>query len=309
MASHATEPSAAVARPGDRARCAARLTAARRDLFALRLRARHSSSVLPSSRNDTICRARDKPPIAQNSEPIGPTLLHVQRRQGRHASSSRLRLRPMATHAAARGQRHARLVAPHAARPPAAAPGVRRALRDESRESLSDRAEPVLLIVILAGIARRALDEHRGRAARRPRLRRRARRLLGLHRGRLYGVFGYFAVGGLLHARRELLGVAGHLPPRAALLAFALRAARAVAVVLAGQARAVRRRRLPLRRLRLGRGGTVFAVISARRSSSGRSRCSWSACARSTAGRWARASAACAVAVACRSLIGVLLSS
>ena len=47
------------------------------------------------------------------------------------------------------------------------------ALRDESRESLSDRAEPVLLIVILAGIAGVLATRHRRAAARRQRLRRR----------------------------------------------------------------------------------------------------------------------------------------
>ena len=36
------------------------------------------------------------------------------------------------------------------------------ALRDDTKESASDRSEPVLLIVLLAGIATVLCDEHRG---------------------------------------------------------------------------------------------------------------------------------------------------
>src|SRR5438128_3767258 len=83
------------------------------------------------------------------------------------------------------------------------------ALRDESRESLADRAEPVLLIVLLAGIAS-VLSS--GSAA---------HYLDGggsdgldlavwaFLAGGIYGVFGYFAFGGILHGAVKVFGSQG----------------------------------------------------------------------------------------------------
>ena len=101
------------------------------------------------------------------------------------------------------------------------------ALRDESKQSLSDRAEPILLIVLLAGIAG-ALDSST------------ASHLMDTNiydpgatydavsmavwafiAGSISGVFGYFALGGLLHWAARLLGSQGTYRRNRQILAFA----------------------------------------------------------------------------------------
>jgi hypothetical protein len=101
------------------------------------------------------------------------------------------------------------------------------ALRDESKQSLSDRAEPILAIVMLAGIAG-ALDS--GTAS----------HLLNdpdydglliavwaFIAGSISGVFGYFVLGGVLHLGARLLGSQGTFRRNRQIVAFA-----AVPVVL-----------------------------------------------------------------------------
>ncbi len=95
------------------------------------------------------------------------------------------------------------------------------ALRDDSKESLADRAEPVLAIVLLAGIATVLAT-------------RTARQLLddpsydGLLvavwtfiAGSLYGMGGYFAIGALLHRSAKALGSQGSYRRARHVLAFA----------------------------------------------------------------------------------------
>jgi hypothetical protein len=101
------------------------------------------------------------------------------------------------------------------------------ALRDQSKESLSDRAEPILAIVLLAGMAG-ALDSST------------ASHLMDYNvvdpgatydgidmavwvfiAGSLSGVFGYFALGGLLHLGARVLGSQGSFRRNRQIVAFA----------------------------------------------------------------------------------------
>jgi hypothetical protein len=101
------------------------------------------------------------------------------------------------------------------------------ALRDQSKESLSDRAEPILAIVLLAGMAG-ALDSST------------ASHLMDYNvvdpgatydgidvavwvfiAGCLSGVFGYFALGGLLHLGARVLGSQGSFRRNRQIVAFA----------------------------------------------------------------------------------------
>jgi len=101
------------------------------------------------------------------------------------------------------------------------------ALRDESREALSDRAEPILAIVILAGMAA-ALDSAT------------AAHLMDTNidpsstvdgvdmaiwvflAGSISGVFGYFVLGALLHLGARLLGSQGTYRRNRQIVAFAV---------------------------------------------------------------------------------------
>lgn len=95
------------------------------------------------------------------------------------------------------------------------------ALRDESRESLSDRAEPVLLLVLLAGIAG-ALDtptashlmddrSYDGLLV----------AIWAFLAGGISGAFAYFALGALLYAASKSLGSLGTYRRSRHVLAFA----------------------------------------------------------------------------------------
>ena len=123
----------------------------------------------------------------------------------------------------------ARLVAADAARPAAAAAGVRRAARrQQASRSATARSR-----------CSRSCCSPASRACSRPRPRgacsttaTTTRVLVAIWAfiaGGIYGAFGYFAVGALLHARREGARLAGHLSPRAARARVRLRPDRAVA--------------------------------------------------------------------------------
>lgn len=94
------------------------------------------------------------------------------------------------------------------------------ALREQSREDVADRAEPILLVVWLAGIAvilfglGTYLDD-----GTRDGLDLAVWAFLG---GGIYGFFGYFVFGGLLHAGAKAFGSRGSYRRSRQVLAFAL---------------------------------------------------------------------------------------
>ena len=95
------------------------------------------------------------------------------------------------------------------------------ALRDDSRESASDRGEPVLAIVILAGIAwalststaAQLMDEDGYDAV--------IVAIWAFFVGGVYGFFGYFAIGAILHRAVRALGSLGSYRRTRHVLAFA----------------------------------------------------------------------------------------
>jgi hypothetical protein len=96
------------------------------------------------------------------------------------------------------------------------------ALRDDTREAAGDRAEPVLLVVLLAGIAAVLAT---GTAAHlnddgsySPIL----IAIWAFFAGSVYGLFGYFALGAVLHGSVKALGSQGSYRRSRHLLAFAL---------------------------------------------------------------------------------------
>ena len=101
------------------------------------------------------------------------------------------------------------------------------ALRDESRESLSDRAEPILAIVILAGMAA-ALDSATAAHLMDPNIDPSSTvdgvdmAIWVFLAGSISGVFGYFALGALLHIGARLLGSQGTYRRNRQIVAFAV---------------------------------------------------------------------------------------
>ena len=95
------------------------------------------------------------------------------------------------------------------------------ALRDDSKQSLGDRSEPVLAIVLLAGIAGvlstatagRLLDDSDYDAL--------LVAVWAFFAGSIYGMFGYFAVGALLYGGGKALGSQGTYRRARHVLAFA----------------------------------------------------------------------------------------
>jgi len=95
------------------------------------------------------------------------------------------------------------------------------ALRDESKESLADRSEPVLLIVLLAGIAAvlatktasRLMDDgsYDGLLV----------AVWAFLAGGIYGIAGYFLFGAVLHGGGKALGSQGSYRRSRHVLAFA----------------------------------------------------------------------------------------
>ena len=101
------------------------------------------------------------------------------------------------------------------------------ALRDESKQSLSDRAEPILAIVLLAGVAG-ALDSSTASHLMDAKPFDPQGNVDGLDMtvwafiaGSISGVFGYFVLGALLHWGARLLGSQGSYRRNRQIVAFA----------------------------------------------------------------------------------------
>jgi hypothetical protein len=95
------------------------------------------------------------------------------------------------------------------------------ALRDNSKQSLSDRAEPVLAIVLLAGIAGVLATSTAGGLLDDNDYDGLLVAVWAFIAGGIYGAFGYFAIGALLHAAGKLLGSQGSYRRARHVLAFA----------------------------------------------------------------------------------------
>jgi hypothetical protein len=101
------------------------------------------------------------------------------------------------------------------------------ALRDDSKQSLADRSEPILAIVILAGMAG-ALDSSTASHLMDYNVADPGATYDGIDMavwvfiaGAISGVFGYFALGGLLHLCVKLLGSQGTFRRNRQIVAFA----------------------------------------------------------------------------------------
>jgi len=97
------------------------------------------------------------------------------------------------------------------------------ALRDDSKETAGDMAEPILLIVILAGVAA-VLTTGTAAHVMDPdgsSLDGVTTAIWAFLFGAIYGTFGYFAVGGLLHGAVKAFGSLGSYRRSRHLLAFA----------------------------------------------------------------------------------------
>lgn len=95
------------------------------------------------------------------------------------------------------------------------------ALRDESAESLSDRAEPILLIVILAGIAAALSSGTASHLMDDSTYDGLVTAVWAFAVGGIDGAVGYFALGALLHLGVRVLGSQGAYRRSRQLLAFA----------------------------------------------------------------------------------------
>jgi hypothetical protein len=96
------------------------------------------------------------------------------------------------------------------------------ALRDDTREAVADRSEPVLLIVLLAGIAAVLATTT---AAHLNNNRDYSPILIAIwvfFAGSIYGLFGYFLFGAVLHGSGKALGSQGSYRRSRHVLAFAL---------------------------------------------------------------------------------------
>jgi hypothetical protein len=95
------------------------------------------------------------------------------------------------------------------------------ALRDDSKESLSDRSEPVLAIVLLAGIASVLWTRAAGSLLDDGSYDALLVAVWAFLAGSLYGAFGYFAFGALLQGGVKALGSQGGYRRSRHVLAFA----------------------------------------------------------------------------------------
>ena len=127
--------------------------------------------------------------------------------------------------------------------------------------------------------------------------------------GGLYGVFGYFAVGGILHGGVKALGSQGTYRRSRHILAFAAVPIALSLIVWPVKLRVFGERRLPLGRLRLGRRRARSSADLARVRRSGRSRLLVIGVRAVHGWTWARAGAACALAVVVPVVLGLLFSS
>jgi hypothetical protein len=95
------------------------------------------------------------------------------------------------------------------------------ALRDDSKDSLADRAEPVLAIVLLAGIAAVLASSVAGRLMDDSSYDGLLVAVWAFIAGGLYGMFGYYAFGALLHGSAKVLGSQGSYRRARHVVAFA----------------------------------------------------------------------------------------
>jgi hypothetical protein len=95
------------------------------------------------------------------------------------------------------------------------------ALRDESRESLSDRSEPIMALVLLAGIAGALASGTAGHLMDDGNYDGLLVAVWAFIAGTISGVFGYFVLGALLHGAARLLGSQGTLRRNRQIVAFA----------------------------------------------------------------------------------------
>lgn len=95
------------------------------------------------------------------------------------------------------------------------------ALRDDSKESLDDRTEPVLAIVLLAGIAAVLSTAAAGKLMDDSTYDGLLVAVWAFIVGSIYGMFGYFALGALLHGGGKALGSQGSYRRARHVLAFA----------------------------------------------------------------------------------------
>jgi hypothetical protein len=181
------------------------------------------------------------------------------------------------------------------------------ALRDDSKESMSDRAEPVLLVILLAGIAGVLSTRSAGQLMDDGDYDNLLVAVWAFLAGGVYGIFGYFAFGAVLHGGGRALGSQGTYRRARHVLAFAATPI-ALSLVLWPIKLAVYGDSL----FRSGgsdhgAGSRVFDVLEL-------GFLAWAAVllvigVRAVHGwTWARATAACALAVALPTLVGVLLA-
>lgn len=95
------------------------------------------------------------------------------------------------------------------------------ALRDESKESLSDRSEPILAIVLLAGIAAVFSTGTAGHLMDDSSYDGLLVAVWGFIAGGIGGLFAYFVLGALLHVGAKLLGSQGTFRRNRQIVAFA----------------------------------------------------------------------------------------
>jgi hypothetical protein len=95
------------------------------------------------------------------------------------------------------------------------------ALRDDSKESVSDRSEPVLAIVLLAGIAALLPTHTAGTFLDDGSYGGLVVAVWVFLAGSLYGAFGFFAIGGLLYGGSKVLGSQGSYRRSRHVVAFA----------------------------------------------------------------------------------------
>jgi hypothetical protein len=182
------------------------------------------------------------------------------------------------------------------------------ALRDESKQSLGDRSEPVLAIVLLAGIAGVLSTSTAGRLLEDNDYDGLLVAVWAFIAGGIYGTFGYFALGALLYIGAKLLGSQGTYRRARHVLAFAC-VPIALSLVLWPVKLAVFGEDLFRRGgSDAGAAGTVFAVLTY-------AFVAWAAVllvlgVRAVHGwSWQRALGACALALAAPVVLGLALRS